>query len=92
MKKLFNMLTGIIGGLSFGGVLTFMGYKIYSGTPFSFQGSGRRARGGDIVDTAQTWLIDNLGEVGAGGALMAVGVIGGLYFVLSAIKHRDEDE
>lgn len=90
MKKMFNMFTGVVGGLGFGGALAFIGYRIFIGNPFSFQG-GRRGRG-DFVDTAQTWLVDNLGETGAGGLLMAVGIIGGLWFVISAIKHRDEEE
>jgi len=90
MKKITNMLTGVIGGLGFGGVLAFIGYRIFTRNPFSFQGD-RRGRG-DIVDTSQTWLIDNLGETGAGGLLMAVGIIGGLWFVISAIKDSDEEE
>ncbi|MEE9454782.1 MAG: hypothetical protein V3V13_10420 [Paracoccaceae bacterium] len=89
MKNMFNTFSGVMAGLGFGGVLIFMGYRIYSGDPFSFEGDSR-GRGG-FVDKGQDWLIDTLGALQAGGLLMAVGAIGGVLLLKSAIKGQKKN-
>ncbi len=76
MYKLYS----IIGALAFGGGLTYLGWLIFSGTP-STSGSRR----GRMFMQAQDWLIETLGTTGAGGLLMGVGILGGLYFLKNAI-------
>lgn len=91
MAKKFKRFSDITIGLGFGIVMIMMGYNMSIGTPFSFQGSSSEARA-DIVDGIQNWLIDTLGASIAGGLLITLGVVIGLFIMWPSRKENPPEE
>lgn len=91
MLKKFKVISDVIIGLGFGASMIFLGCMMVIGTPFSFQGSHRAVRA-DIVDTIQAWLIEQLGAPVAGGLLIVLGVVIGLFIMIPLPKQNDDEE
>lgn len=84
MAKLFNMFKGIVLSLGFGGFLTFAGYLIYTEQPLDWSDNRR----GGLVQEAQDFLVNTFGSQVSGIGIMAIGVIGGLLWLISTIRNR----
>jgi len=83
MKTFFRYLgSAVLASLFF-----FIGYRIFSGKPFADQGI---TYGGISPNDVQYWLINNLGEAGAGISIMCFGAV--VFFIASRNPRRNEHD
>lgn len=76
MKKFWTYL----GAILIGGLFVWIGYRIFSGNPFT---EHTITYGGIDPINVQDWLIAKLGQSGAGVALMAFGAVAAIMAVRS---------
>ncbi len=81
-----NKIGSILGALAFMGGLIYLGVMAFSG---DLSGGGRRGR---LLVSIVNAIAGAIGHTATGALLVGVGVLGGGYMLVSAIRGDDEED